>query len=241
MEAESVPNGLWRKLRLCLLLSLVSTKPTVESSSKSAPMTPRTAMNVLIVSNCLPPSLERLLAQAGSMRKIKRWYPADEPVLFSKPEPKNAYLQRSPLSDAKNGVLLVNLDELSKSTLPRLSFVIDNPRLEHHYPGYEIPATMNSNVVVWGTAETNEIRSSSGKTTMRDWAEHIVEMFCSPNSIKNDSCSRISCQDFAQFIQTVSYLDVSDSMFVTVELCIRSEMIMDDVLVRYRRIHKQKL
>ncbi|KAI9343514.1 hypothetical protein BDR26DRAFT_917514 [Obelidium mucronatum] len=81
--ADHVPVNMWRKLRLSLLLSLVSTPPTAESSNynqnaKFPTMDGdhgviRRAINVLLVTDDYTPMQQRLVNYAGSFRRFSRW------------------------------------------------------------------------------------------------------------------------------------------------------------------------
>ncbi|KAJ3057759.1 hypothetical protein HDU98_006080, partial [Podochytrium sp. JEL0797] len=67
---------MWRKFRLSLLLSLVSTPPSIESRTApthDSPDSVRRAVNVLAVTDDWTPLHQRVLDSAGRMRRFAKW------------------------------------------------------------------------------------------------------------------------------------------------------------------------
>ncbi|KAI8902465.1 hypothetical protein BC833DRAFT_573645 [Globomyces pollinis-pini] len=118
--SNMLQNHVWRKLRLCLLLSLSSI--TELNSVDSQPV------HILIVTDAYTPLLSRLISFTASLKRNTKW---NELVLDGKPNP---FVQISKdnqfdfhVQSAKDGVLTVPIDSLNPAKLKELKSSMISP------------------------------------------------------------------------------------------------------------------
>ncbi|KAJ3293565.1 Minichromosome maintenance domain-containing protein 2 [Rhizoclosmatium sp. JEL0117] len=149
--ARQVPVKMWRKLRLSLLLSLVSTPSSIETHTGCTDSSEavRASINVLLVTDDFTPMHKRVLNEAGSFRRFSEWGSGRKGGLLGNDE---GSLNRSVLTDAKDGILFCNLDCATKSDIKSLCEVVDNPVIATRIPKFQDPLLFHSNVILWSSA-----------------------------------------------------------------------------------------
>ncbi|KAI8813211.1 hypothetical protein BJ742DRAFT_789414 [Cladochytrium replicatum] len=144
---DAVPSTVWRKLKLMLLISLVSVPPTTETvaarlsriANKAAPDNIETdvddeddeaveairkAVHVFVHADCRDPLLWRLLRRAASFRRNAEWYPN---VNLTDHGDRVPALCANAIDEAKNGVLLVNNDFVKRRDAQNLYTALQQP------------------------------------------------------------------------------------------------------------------
>ncbi|KAI8836309.1 hypothetical protein BJ741DRAFT_606339 [Chytriomyces cf. hyalinus JEL632] len=239
--ADYSPIHMWRKLRLSLLLSLASTAPSgpeiTSATSNDQVESVRRSIHVLIASDDVTPMQKRLLRHAGGFKKLSEWNSMNGPPFFT--PVKEEILKESPVTLAKDGVFLIDLDGVTKHDMKRLLEVVENPVIETSFEEFPEPLRFNSNMILWATctldmkssgsksnADPNvlkpiampllpkfdvciNLKSSSKETHEQSLAEHLLLDSMGINSTFMKPA--ISNSDFAQFLQVVSLIRVDIS------------------------------
>ncbi|TPX74404.1 hypothetical protein CcCBS67573_g04313 [Chytriomyces confervae] len=197
----------------------------------------RRSIHVLIASDDVTPMQKRLLRHAGGFKKLSEWNAMNGPPFFT--PAKEAILKESPVTLAKDGVFLIDLDGVTKHDMKRLLEVVENPIIETSFEEFPDPLRFNSNMILWATctldmkssgsksnADPNvlkpiampllpkfdvciNLKSSSKETHEQSLAEHLLLDSMGINSTFMKPA--ISNSDLAQFLQVVSSIRVDIS------------------------------
>ncbi|KAJ3138191.1 hypothetical protein HK100_012872 [Physocladia obscura] len=162
-EASTIPESIKALLRLIdsFCCSLVSTEPSIDANNKLKSLdvdTLRTAINILVISDDCTPMQKRLLLKAGKFRRFSEWNARNTLI---NTDLKGGSFNCSSLTEAKDGVMLTNLDNLSTNASKNLIEVIEKPELDINFPGFKQPLIFHSNLILWATS-TFEV----GKNTL---------------------------------------------------------------------------
>ncbi|KAJ3022572.1 UNVERIFIED_CONTAM: Minichromosome maintenance domain-containing protein 2 [Siphonaria sp. JEL0065] len=163
--AYHVPLKMWRKLRLSLLLSLVSTPPSTERRNQDELNVIRQAINVLVVTDDFTPMQQRLVSYAASFKRFAQWsIESSNTMNVVNAVGKDGGLERSTVSDAKDGVLFVNMDRVGKTDVKCIVEIVEKPVLETVVPGFSVPLLFHSNLRLWGACTAVQVVKGKVKT-----------------------------------------------------------------------------
>ncbi|KAJ3410764.1 Minichromosome maintenance domain-containing protein 2 [Chytridiales sp. JEL 0842] len=155
---EYAPKSMWRKLKLSLLLSLVSTPTSIDETHPTETLeesTKRTAIHLLLISDDITPMMRRLIRHASSFRKSSEWHgttPLVSVIENAKGVGQSTFpgaMYDSAITSAKDGILLVHIETLNKKNGIALRDVMDMTKKTMIQNGAQ-KLDYNSNLIVWG-------------------------------------------------------------------------------------------
>ncbi|KNC98826.1 uncharacterized protein SPPG_05803 [Spizellomyces punctatus DAOM BR117] len=192
---DVVPRTMWRKAKLAMLLSLVS----LPSSGDIMPdlRSQRQSVNLLYTVDLTTPVLLRLILRAASLRRNQIWthgiHSKHDPLLQISDSGKLQHqrIQASPLTQARDGVLFVELDKLSRKQVASLSEAVATPILRGLAHGEQI-VPLHANVCVWGSACTHNAKNKrwdpEEKTSLEKTVKEAVKPLLSKFDVVLNMC-----------------------------------------------------
>ncbi|KAJ3216942.1 hypothetical protein HDU67_008761 [Dinochytrium kinnereticum] len=209
LRESRIPDVGYLSVRFSTLTGIYSLASKFDSQ-----LTKRQNINLLIGSDDITPLLSRVLRKAAGLKRYSEWSTNDNLINYKRAIKSDLpCMQGSCLTEAKDGTILMDLDRMNKKACEKLAHVMSRTVIQ--VISEPAPISFSPSFSVWGYTTL----SNTGLEKLREpeMASTLV------NSHKGY---------FATMRQTIGSIAIGqDSMFSTLELCLRDTALVEDALI----------